>query len=86
MPKYQRKVQVLLTEDQYRDLCEIAAQQKKKIGSLVREAIEDTCLKQAKRNRVAQAVNRLLSMPELPAPESYQEWEAAYLKKKYLCS
>lgn len=85
MPKYQRKVQVLLTEDQYRALDKIASQRRKKIGPLVREAIEETYLKQAKRNRVAQAVDRLLSMPELPAPESYQEWEAAYLKKKYSC-
>jgi hypothetical protein len=83
MSKYQKKIQVLLTEEQFRDLGEIAARQKKKLGTLVREAIEEYHLKQAKQRRIAEAVDRLLSLPEVPVPEDYQEWEEEYLKKKY---
>jgi len=83
MPKYQRKIQVLLTEEQFRDLNEIATKQKKKIGTLAREAIEKYYLKQAKQRRVAEAVDRLLSLPEAPVPENYQEWETEYIEKKY---
>ena len=83
MPKYQRKIQVLLTEEQFQFLNEIAAQQNKKIGALTREAIEEYYFKQARQRRVAKAVDRLLSLPEMPVPENYQEWEAEYLEKKY---
>jgi hypothetical protein len=85
MPKYQRKIQVLLTEEQYRDLGRIAARQKKKLGTLVREAIEAHHLKRAKQQRIAEAVDRLLALPNVPAPENYQEWEKEYLKEKYSC-
>ncbi len=85
MPKYQKKIQVLLTEEQFRDLEEIAAQQKKKLGALVREAIEEYHLKQANQRRISNAVDRLLSLPEQPVPENYQAWEAEYKKTKYSC-
>jgi hypothetical protein len=85
MPKYQKKIQVLLTEEQFRDLGEIAAQQNKKLGTLVREAIEEYHLKRGKQRRIAKAVDRLLALPDVPAPENYQEWEKEYLKGKYSC-
>jgi hypothetical protein len=85
MPKYSKKVQVLLTEKQYKDLEEIAAQRNKKLGSLVREAIEEYHLKIKKRREIADAVDRLLSLPEVAVPEDYQEWEAEYLQRKYSC-
>jgi len=75
MPKYQRKIQVLLTEAQFQALDEIAAQQEKKIGTLVREAIEEYYLKNAKRARIAEAADRLLSLPEVPAPEDWEQFE-----------
>ena len=83
MPKYRRKIQVLLTDEQFRGLGEIATQQKKKLGTLVREAIEEYHLKKAKQRRIAKAVDKLLSLPEVTVPENYQEWEAEYLKNKY---
>ncbi len=83
MPKYMRRIQVLLTEEQFHDLGDIANQRKKKLGTLVREAIEEYHLKQSRQRRVADAVNRLFSLPELPVPEDYQEWEEEYLKGKY---
>ncbi len=85
MPKYLKKVQVLLTEKQYKDLEEIASHQKKRLGTLVREAIEEYHIKKKKQQEIAEAVDRILSMPEAPAPEDYQEWEKEYLQKKYSC-
>ena len=85
MPKYSKKVQVLLTEDQYQAMEEISAKRKKKVGFLVREAIEEYHLKAKKKKEIAEAVDRLLSLPEAPVPEDYQEWEAEYLARKYSC-
>jgi hypothetical protein len=85
MPKYQRKIQVLLTDEQFLDLDRIAKEQHKKLGTLVREAIEEYHLRQAKQRRIADAVDRLLALPEAPAPENYQEWEMEYQKGKFSC-
>jgi hypothetical protein len=85
MTKYSRKVQVLLTEQQFKDLEEIASKNHKKLGTLVREAIEEYHLKKKKQQEIAEAVDRLLSLPEVPAPEDYQKWEAEYLEGKYSC-
>lgn len=75
MPKYAKKVQVLLTEKQYEDLEVIASQQKKKLGTLVREAIEEYHLKKKKEREIAEAADRLLSLPAVPAPENWEEFE-----------
>lgn len=85
MPKYAKKIQVLLTENQYKDLEEIASGQKKKLGTLVREAVEEYHLKKKKEREIAEAVDRLLSLPEVSIPEDYHEWEKEYLEKKYSC-
>ena len=85
MPKYQKKVQVLLTDRQFKDLEELASKRKKKLGYLVREAVEEYHLKKKKDHEIAEAVDRLLSLPEVPVPEDYQKWEAEYLEKKYSC-
>ena len=85
MPKYSKKIQVLLTEDQYQAMEEISAKRKKKVGFLVREAIEEYHLKAKKKKEIAEAVDRLLSLPEVPVPEDYQEWEAEYQARKYSC-
>lgn len=75
MPKYVKKIQMLVTDDQYRGLEEIAAQQKKKLGTLVREAVVEYHLKNAKQRRIAEAVDRLLSLPEVPAPDNWEDFE-----------
>jgi len=85
MAKYSKKVQVLLTEQQLKGLEEIAQKDHKKLGTLVREAIEEYHLKKNKQEKVAEAVDRLLSLPEVPVPEDDQKWEAEYLKRKYSC-
>ena len=85
MAKYLKKIQVLLTEQQLKDLEEIASKTHKKLGTLVREAIEEYHLKKKKQQEIAEAVDRLLSLPEIPAPDDYQKWEAEYLEGKYSC-
>jgi hypothetical protein len=85
MAKYLKKVQVLLTDQQFKDLEQIASKNHKKLGTLVREAIEEYHLKKKKQQEIAEAVDRLLSLPEVPAPEDYQKWEAEYLEGKYSC-
>jgi hypothetical protein len=85
MPKYSKKIQVLVTNDQYQELENIAAQRHAKLGTLVREAVVEYHLKKNKRRRIAEAVDRLLSLPEVEAPRDYQKWEADYLRKKYSC-
>ncbi len=85
MPRYLKKVQVLLTEAQYRDLEEIAAKQQKKLGTLVREAVVEYHIKKKKQREIAEAADRILSMPEVPAPEDWEKWEKEYLESKYSC-
>ncbi len=75
MAKYSKKVQVLLTEQQLKELEEIASRDHKKLGTLVREAIEEYHLKKNKQQRIAEAVDRLLSLPEIAAPENWEEFE-----------
>lgn len=85
MAKYSKKIQVLLTDKQLKDLEDIAKKDHKKLGALVREAIEEYHLKKNKQEKVAEAVDRLLSLPDVPVPEDYQKWEAEYLEGKYSC-
>ena len=75
MAKYSKKVQVLLTEQQLKELEAIALRDHKKLGTLVREAIEEYHLKKNKQRKIAEAVDRLLSLPEVPAPENWEEFE-----------
>jgi hypothetical protein len=75
MAKYSKKVQVLLTEGQLKDLEEIASRSHKKLGTLVREAIEEYHLKKNRQQKIAEAVDRLLSLPEVPVPENWEEFE-----------
>lgn len=83
--KYTQRIQVLFTEKQYKDLEELAAKQNKKLGALIREAVEETYLKEEKRKRIKDAVDSMLKLagksPVSP-PESWEEWEEEYSKLK----
>jgi hypothetical protein len=83
MPKLAKKIQVLFSEEQFRDLEALAAREHKKLGTLVREAVVEYHLKKNKQRRIAEAVDRLLALPETPVPENWEEWETEYQKKKY---
>jgi hypothetical protein len=56
MPRYQRKAQVLFTEDQYARLEEVAKREGKKLGTLLRDAAVQVHLRQARAREKAQAV------------------------------
>ncbi|MBW1800726.1 MAG: hypothetical protein JRJ85_08345 [Deltaproteobacteria bacterium] len=61
----------------------MASQKNKKLGTFVREAVEEYHLKKGKQRRIAKAADQLLSLSEVPAPENYKEWEKEYLEKKF---
>jgi hypothetical protein len=86
MSRYTRKVEVRLTEEQYRDLADIAAREHKKIGAVVREALEQTCLRKQRAQEKAEAIRSLLSIEATDVPGDYQEWEDQYLREKYACN
>ncbi len=75
MPKYQRKIQVLLTEDQYKGLEEIASKEGRKLGTLVREAVAEYHLKKKRQREIREAAERILSMPPMPVTETWEEME-----------
>ena len=83
--KYPQRVQVLFTEKQYKTLEEIAARQNKKLGTLIREAVEETYLKEEEKRKVKDAIDSLLKLSEestAPPPESWGKWEKEYSKLK----
>ena len=82
MPRYQRKAQVLFTEDQYARLEEVAKREEKKLGTLLRDAAVQVHLRQARAREKAQAVRELLALAAVPAPDDYEEWERHYLQTK----
>lgn len=86
MSLYTKKVQVLLTEDQYRELADLAARERKKIGTIVREALEQTCLATQKRQRIRQAAAELLELAktaDAEPPADHHEWEEEYSRLKW---
>ena len=82
---YTKKAQVLLTEEQFEVLQEIASKSHKKLGTLIREAIEKVYLEKKRKAQVAKSVDRLLSLPPTPVPDDYQKWEKEYSKLKEPC-
>ena len=88
MSRYTRKIQVALTEEQYRELSTLAAQEHKKVGVIVREAVEQTCLASSKQERIRQAAAQLLELAktvDVEPPENCQKWEEEYLCEKSAC-
>jgi len=86
MSRYTKKVQVLLTEEQYRDLATLAAQEHKKIGEVVREALEQTRLAKQQRERIRRAATALLELAktaDVEPPKDYHEWEEEYSRLKW---
>jgi len=75
---YAKKAQVLLTEEEYKTLEQIAARTQKKMSALIREAVEKVYIVESKKDRISASVDRLLSLPPVPAPKDYHEWEKEY--------
>lgn len=85
MTTYTRKAQVLLTEEEYKTLEDVSARTRKKLGTLIREAVEIVYVAERKRARIAGSIDRLLSLPPAPAPADYQRWEEEYGRRKQPC-
>lgn len=86
MSRYTKKVQVLLTEEQYRELSTLAAQEHKKIGEVVREALEQTRLAKQQRERIRRAATELLELAktaDVEPPKDYHKWEEEYSRLKW---
>lgn len=83
MSRYTKRVQVLLTEEQYRDLADIAARERKKVGVVVREALEQNCLRKPRAQEKAEAMRALLAAEPTDAPEDYHKWEEEYSRLKW---
>jgi len=73
---YTRKAQVLHTEEAYRMFKEVSTKSSKKLRTLIREAVIKVYVEEKAKTKTAEAVDRLLSIPAVPAPGDYQEWES----------
>lgn len=62
MAIYTRRIQSLLTEEQYEALVELSQSTNKPLSVLIREAVENVYFEQTARNRRQAALNRLLSL------------------------
>ncbi len=83
MSRYTKKVQVLLTEEQYQDLASLAAREHQPIGVFVRAALEQTCLRKHHAQEKAEAMQALLAAEPAAAPDDYHEWEDEYSGLKW---
>lgn len=70
MAQYTRRVQAVLTQDQYETLVELSENSGKPLSALIREAIQEVYLKPQDRARRQDSLDRLLS---LQAPVG--DWE-----------
>ena len=62
MGNYVKRVQTVLTEEEYRDLYRLSEETRKPLSVLVREAIEEVYLRGAVRQRREEALRDLLSL------------------------
>ncbi len=77
-PTYTKRVQAVLSEEQYQLLLEVAQERGKSLSVLIREAIEAAYFKEAALRRRLAALQRLLS---LKAPVAdWEEMEAEITK------
>jgi hypothetical protein len=83
MSRYTKKIQVTLTEEQYRELSMLAAHEHKKIGVVVREALEQTYLRKHRAQEKAEAMRALLAAKPALVPDDYHEWEEEYSRLKW---
>ncbi|MBI4238133.1 MAG: hypothetical protein HY696_06925 [Deltaproteobacteria bacterium] len=79
--RYAKKAQVLLTVQQFNVLQQVARQQKKKLGTVLREAFARLYVERQRDAEVDSACTRLL---QLKAPTTdWARFEKSYAKRKY---
>ncbi len=76
------KVQVTLNEVEYAAVRRRAEAEGRKHASVVREAIQEYCVKPDRRQRQREALEALRKMPPAPVPESWSEWNREYSRLK----
>ena len=76
------KVQVTLNDIEYAAVRRRAEAEGRKHASVVREAIQEYCVKPDKRQRQLEALEALRRMPPAPVPESWAEWKREYSRLK----
>ena len=81
MPR-SHKVQVTLNEVEYAAVRRRAEAEGRKHASVVREAIQEYCVKPDRRRRQREALEALRNMPPAPVPESWSEWNREYSRLK----
>ena len=81
MPR-SHKVQVTLNEVEYAAIRRRAEAEGRKHASVVREAIQEYCVKPDRRQRQREALEALRRMPPAPVPESWSEWKREYSRLK----
>jgi hypothetical protein len=79
---FTKKAQVLLTEKEYKTLEEVSHQTHKKIGTLIREAVEIVYVENLTKSRIADSVDRLLALSPSSVPDEYEDWEKEYTRMK----
>lgn len=78
---YLKRAQVLLSDEQFAVLQKLAKQQKRKLGTILRDAFDRVYVQRHREEQVKTACARLLS---LKAPTTrWDRFERAYAKKKY---
>lgn len=75
MGTYVRRVQTLLTEEEYQDLSRLSAKLQKPLSTLIREAVEKVYFEPVTRDRRRTALKNLLALqaPVSDWPEMEQE-------------
>lgn len=78
-----RAIQIAVSEEQYQELARLAARDHKTIEVVVREALEQTCLRKHRAQEKAEAMRALLAAEPADVPSDYQEWEEEYSRLKW---
>lgn len=81
MPR-SHKVQVTLNEVEYAAVRRRAEAEGRKHASVVREAIQEYCVKPDRRRRQREALAAIDALPPAPVPSSWREWNEEYSRLK----
>ncbi len=76
------KVQVTLNEVEYAAIRRRAEAEGLKHAAVVREAIQEYCVKPDRRRRQREALDALRALPPSPVPSSWSEWKREYSRLK----
>lgn len=77
-----RKVQVTLNEVEYAAIRRRAEEEGRKYASVVREAIQEYCVKPDRRRRQLDALAAIDALPPAPVPSSWAAWKREYSAMK----